>query len=209
MKIKQFNIIFIILVFFACVKKQENQQIQEQIGKILFFEGNVTINNQLIQNNDHKIQYGDIIKTAEKSKIRFIIKDGLIIQLNQNSEFTLNYENKKFNLKLKKGWIAAVKNQDENQMDIEIPTAVASVRGTSICFKIESENSNYACTCNGKLHWHTKDGQMIEVAGEHHSARRFKEIDGKIQIEEAGIEYHNDNIIKDLAKEINHTLNWE
>lgn len=97
----------------------------------------------MIQNIDQKIQNNDKIQTGENSKIRFVIKDGLIIQLGENTEFILNYQGNKYYLKLQKGWIAAVKKSDENAMDIILPTALASVRGTSFCFKIESENSNY------------------------------------------------------------------
>jgi len=63
----------------------------------------------MIQNIDQKIQNNDKIQTGENSKIRFVIKDGLIIQLGENTEFILNYQGNKYYLKLQKGWIAAVK----------------------------------------------------------------------------------------------------
>jgi hypothetical protein len=50
----------------------------------------------MIQNIDQKIQNNDKIQTGENSKIRFVIKDGLIIQLGENTEFILNYQSNKY-----------------------------------------------------------------------------------------------------------------
>lgn len=205
----QFLLIFInfFLYIFSCNKTQNNKQ--EFAGKIIFSEGNVMLNKKPIQDQNQLISWKDVIETGENSKVRFIIKDGLIIQLNQNSVFSMDHENNIYKLNLQKGWIAAVKNNDGNQMDIITPTAIASVRGTSLCFKVESEQSVYGCTCNGTIHWHTKDGKTLQIESIHHNASRFIDKQGSIEIQKASLEYHDDTIIEDLAKIIHHELNWK
>lgn len=169
-------------------------------GLVVLVKGDVTRNGSVLAVGQ-KIVNGDQLRTAGDSAVEVIFGDGLIVRFGAESDVRVDANA----LRLNRGWIAAVKNADARSVDVVTPTATASVRGTSLCLKVESEISTYACTCNGTVHFHSKDGKELPLTGAHHVARTFAS-DGTVA--ESTLKYHDDSTIEELAPKIKHPLDW-
>lgn len=169
-------------------------------GLVVLVKGDVTRNGSVLA-IDQRIVNGDRLHTGAESAVEVIFGDGLIVRFGAESDVQLDANA----LRLSRGWIAAVKNADARGVDVVTPTATASVRGTSLCLKVESETSTYGCACNGTVHFHTKDGRVIPLTAAHHAARTFT---GDGQVVEAGLKYHGDALMEEMAAKIKHPLDW-
>lgn len=169
-------------------------------GHVVLLKGDVTRNGSALSLHD-RILNGDRLHTGGDSAVEVVFGDGLIVRFGSGSEVLVDAGA----LRLNRGWIAAVKNADARSVDVITPTATASVRGTSLCLKVESETSTYACACNGTVHFHTKDGKELPLTSAHHAARTFG-ADGTVA--ESTLKYHDDSTMEELAPKIKHPLDW-
>jgi hypothetical protein len=97
----------------------------------------------------------------------------------------------------------------EGRYIVKTPTVTAAIRGTSFCLKVEDLQSAYFCVCNGTINLkgsHEDHGD--NVSAKHHAARRYRVLDGETQIDEAGMLYHGDKDLEELAKIINEKIDW-
>jgi hypothetical protein len=174
-------------------------------GRVLLLTGTVTRNGEALA-VDAAVKQGDRIETAESSSVEIAFAKGLIMRLGANTKAILDLQASQ--VQLNKGWFAAVKNANEQKLEVVTPTAVAAVRGTSLCMKVESETSTYACTCNGTVHFHADGIAEEAVTAAEHSAMRFVKEGESIKKQEAGLEFHDNKGIETLAKKIDHPLDW-
>ncbi|OHD71226.1 MAG: hypothetical protein A2W19_10615 [Spirochaetes bacterium RBG_16_49_21] len=206
---KKTAIAMIICMLVSCGKKKDDIK-----TTIVSYVGQVTINGKAVSSIGETIKYGDIIETGDKSYCEMILNEKNILRLNETSTLVFNISEKESSLDLTKGWLAGVTKKifsKERTYLIKTPTAVAAIRGTSFCTKVEAPDSTYFCVCNGKIELKKSGGETGDmVESPHHSARRFKkEGDKTISIDKnPGLLYHNDEGIEAMAKEINVTVDW-
>jgi hypothetical protein len=175
-------------------------------GRVILLTGAVVRNGEALS-IDAVVKQGDRIETGKNSAVEIIFAKGLIILLGANTRAVLDL--KASQIQLNQGWFAAVKNASEQKLEVVTPTTMAAVRGTSLCMKVESDTSTYACTCNGTVHFHAKGiGEEVVTVSEH-SALRFVKEGETIKKETAGLEFHDSAGIEALAKKIDHPLDWK
>jgi hypothetical protein len=121
------------------------------------------------------IQENDVIKTENDSYVNLQLSNGVIVRIGANSQVTLNQVLRKdnqeeYNLQLSQGEVLSKVEKDKKKqikLDIQSPTAIASVRGTE--FLVESKSNSTTIAVNeGKVEVSSIDGsqkQTIE-AGE-------------------------------------------
>lgn len=193
-------------------KPKEIQQ-KKSTAKVVFLTGVVKVNGEDTKIG-HVIKQDDVIETTKNASVRVQLDEKTMIKLNENSRLVYKIP-KESTIQLDKGWMSGItkrKFTKSGQYYIKTPTAAAAVRGTSYCLKVENPKSTYFCTCNGSIHQHgigdKEHGETVTAA--HHAGRRFvKQDDGSIKTEKAGLEYHSDADIEELAETIDETVNWE
>jgi Uncharacterized protein conserved in bacteria len=121
------------------------------------------------------IQENDVIKTENDSYVNLQLSNGVIVRIGANSQVTLNQllrkDNKEeYNLQVSQGEVLSKVEKDKKKqikLEIQSPTAIASVRGTE--FLVESKSNSTTIAVNeGKVEVSSIDGsqkQTIE-AGE-------------------------------------------
>jgi hypothetical protein len=207
-KIIAFILIALISTVFLSCKKETVENVE---AKIAFSIGTVTVNGSAVTIG-HIVNDGDIIETAEKSLMRLQIGDKTMIQLKADSRLVYKMESEQL-LQLDKGWMAGVtrgKLTKTGKYNIKTPTAVAAVRGTAYCIKVESEDSTYFCTCNGTTSQHPggDDSEYVDVTATHHNPLRYTRNGDSVTVEKAEMEYHDDDDIEGIAKMIGETIDW-
>lgn len=121
------------------------------VGSLNIYNGDVDIvraNKSVPGKNGNEIKSKDILKVHANSKASIILKDGSVIRLEAGSEIQidkLEYQNKKiknavFELKSGKLWSDVQPLSQGAQYQIETPSVVAAVRGTS--FDVEYNGSS-------------------------------------------------------------------
>lgn len=209
---KKAAILLAFVMVVSCAKKKE--ETSEIRAGILLYAGSVKLNSNALTASGVPVKYGDVIETGDKSFCEIIVNDKNIIKLGEKTELVFRLSEKDNFLELKKGWMSGVTKKiftKEQTFLIKSPTAVASVRGTSFCTKVENPDSTYFCVCNGKIELKKSDGTSAEmVENAHHGSRRFKKVNGALVIDKnAGLLYHDDKGIEELAKKINVAVDWK
>lgn len=180
-------------------------------GELIFALGDVKVNSQKATNGT-VINYKDVITTGRGSVARIRVANKTVIQLKQNSKLQYLLQDKEGELKLSQGWMSGVTRKiftKEGKYRITTPTATAAIRGTSYCLKIENPESTYFCVCNGTINLKGLDHDHgDDVSAAHHAGKRFKLSNGLINVEDAGMLYHKDNDLEELAKIINEKIDW-
>lgn len=195
--------LFLVSLLIQCEKPAAPVGLTE--GRVLLLTGTVTRNGESLA-VDAAVKQGDQIETGDASSAEIVFAKGLIMRLGPNTKAVLDLQASQ--VQLNKGWFAAVKNANEQKLEVVTPTTVAAVRGTSLCMKVESETSTYACTCNGTVHFHADGIAEEAVTAAEHSAIRFVKEGESVKKEEAGLEFHDNAGIETLAKKIDHPLDW-
>lgn len=118
------------------------QKTSAEIGKIQVFSGNAEIKSGG-KTSDAKTGQGvkikDTIKVSSGSKVSIVLKDSSVIRLDENTEVevgNLEYGGQKikdasFKLITGRLWSRVAPLESDGNFDVETPTLVASVRGTS------------------------------------------------------------------------------
>lgn len=178
-------------------------------GHIIDIEGDVAVNEKPAKIGD-KIRYGDRVVTGKEASCIIKVSDDSIIQIKNDARMTFNISEveKESAISLLSGWFAAIlKNK---HVSIHTPTAVAGIRGTIVCIKVESDVSTYTCTCNGTIDYSARGDKAVQtITAVHHKARYFLKMnDGKIVSTPGHMRYHQDSDIEALAEKIGLSINW-
>ncbi len=174
------------------------------------FSGDVLINSNMRAQAGMKIKAGDVISVGENSFCIIVINEKNVIRLNSGSLFRFNADSRHNILELEKGWMSGVfrkKFTKNGIFRIKTPTVTASVRGTSVCTRVEKPDSTYFCVCNGAVSLSSEDVEKLESA--HHSAIRFVKKQSSIIKTRPGLLYHDDKTLEDLAAVIGEKMDWE
>jgi hypothetical protein len=179
----------------------------------VYLQGEVTINGAPGQIGD-SVASGDTIKTGSDGVCEITFEGKNIVQIQAGSLAVLNFGEIGRGIQLQSGAIAAVlKNlastQTSNRFQIDTPTTVAGVRGTSFFIKVLSQDATYFCLCNGKINLQDNSGgNQMTLEAAHHTAVEYVRKDGKISVEKQPLLYHNDAEMQALADKIGYTIDW-
>jgi hypothetical protein len=209
---KQIFTIFIITIILlsGCAKKA-NDQVS---AKITALSGDVTVNGIKVSSPGKEIVFGDRIVSGEKSFCDIIVNEKNIFKLGAKSSIIYQISDSSNVLLLETGWFAGISRKiftRNREYLVKSPTAVASIRGTSFCAKVENPENTYFCVCNGSIDLKAGNGNSVEkVTSAHHAARRFtKDLNGKISINiNPGLLYHADAGVEALSKSIGEKIDW-
>ncbi len=201
-------VIFSVFTLVGCKPKEQ----KEALAKVDFISGAVSVNGKDAHVGD-SIKNGDVIETGDNSTARLRLDKKTMVQIKKNSRlvYKIPQEN---TLYLERGWMSGItkaKFTKSGSYTIKTPTVAAAVRGTSYCLKVENPKSTYFCTCNGTIHQHGlhDEDHAEDVSTPHHAGRRYVQgEDGKIAVKTAGMEFHTDQDLEDLAKTIDETIDW-
>ena len=97
-----------------------------------------------------------------------------------------------------------------NRFQIDTPTIVAGVRGTTFYVKVLNINSTYFCLCNGEVHLQdSAGGDKMALEAAHHSAVEYNREDGIFRVTKRPLLYHTDAEMQAFANKIGYTINWK
>ncbi|GIX42038.1 MAG: hypothetical protein KatS3mg129_1771 [Leptospiraceae bacterium] len=136
----------------------------------------------VINNNQKKeikintiLNENDIIKTEKDAYVNLQLSNGVLIRVGGNTQITLNKivrkdNNEEFGIQLSQGEVLSKVEKDKKKkikLDIQSPTAIASVRGTEFFVEAEKDSSTIAVN-EGKVEVSSIDGSQKQTveAGE-------------------------------------------
>ena len=116
-------------------------------------------------------------------------------------------------VELKSGAIANVLKKltktDKSLFRIKTPTALAAIRGTSFFVKVEDQAKTYICDCNGVIQVSDISGDNSRaVEASHHKGMRIVKTGSGFKLHDAGMLYHTDADIEDIAEKIGVVIDW-
>ncbi len=181
-------------------------------GSVIFIEGTVSIDGKP---GEIGSALGAVtrIETGPASSCEIMFDGRNVVKIMQNTFADLDFSKVRKEIKLQKGGVAAVLKKVEtlagkDSFLISAPTAVAGVRGTTLCVWADADNS-YVCACNGKVHTiDAKGSNEQDLEASHHMARLYSVKDGSISVAQAGMEHHTDAIVEALAAKIQYKIDW-
>lgn len=182
-------------------------------GTVEYVQGDVTINGAATQIG-RTVNSGDTVKTGGDGICEITFEGKNIVQIQVNSLAVLNFGEIGRGIQLQSGSIAAVlKNlaatQTANRFQVDTPTNVAGIRGTSFFVKVLSQDSTYFCLCNGRISLQDNSGgNQMTLETAHHWAVEYVRRDGKVTVEKQALRYHNDAEMQALASKIGYTIDW-
>jgi len=220
------------LAFLSCSQKQQNTPQAAPVnpasgttaqagaatpstltGTIDYVDGTVTVNGKTAQLGE-TIHTNDAISTGDASIAEITFSGRNIIQIQPNTDATINFTGAERGLQLSSGSAALVLKHlalqgTSQQFSVYTPTAVGGVRGTAFFVKVESIDSTYVCLCNGELWLHDiAGGNTSTLTAAHHKAVRFVRAGNVIREAPAPLLYHDDAQMQALAKKIDYTIDW-
>jgi hypothetical protein len=96
-----------------------------------------------------------------------------------------------------------------NDFELITPLTTAGIRGTAFFVKVESTDSVYFCNCNGIINLADINGHnKIQLKAEQHRAVRYIKTAGEISQSSAGLLYHSNKEMDELATKINYKIPW-
>ncbi len=209
---KTFASILILLIAVLGIHCKKSESKHAIDATIVFVEGTVTVNN-VQANKGASLHYGDVIKTGEDGICRVQIGSKNILQIGKSSELLFNISDVEHTLQLNKGWLGGVTKKiftKQGKYLVKTPTVVASIRGTSFCVVAQSNDTSYFCVCNGTINLKGNNSEQEEdVTAAHHKGLWFeKDKTGNVVVKEAGLLFHDDKGLEQLAQSINETIDW-
>lgn len=203
-----------ILILALIVYPLANGQGESTKARIIFIKGSVLLNGKKAKKGD-ELKLKDKLETKDKSLCIFKVGSKNIFKIKDNARLIYNITGEKgSHIKLEKGYMGGIvkykKILAKDEFKINTPTLIAGVRGTSFAINVESDKQVYFCTCNGTVNFKDKNGkQEHSNTNARHGAERFiLQDDGSVKIKKAGLEYHNDDDVEDLALEIDEEIDW-
>ncbi|TAL32704.1 MAG: hypothetical protein EPN93_15470 [Spirochaetes bacterium] len=195
------------VVFSACGKAGKPGEIT---GTITIAVGEVTVNGKLAKAND-TVKFGDVIETKKDAKCRIIVDGQNVIETWKESLLVFKLTQGDGLLELKSGSMGALlKNLKKvKEFRVTTQTVAAGIRGTAFCINAETPDKTYTCTCNGKVAYKAEgQGKETVISAAHHKAAYYERVDGKIKDKEAGMLYHTDAKMEELASSIGVKIDW-
>ena len=179
-------------------------------GKIVYLEGEVTVNNASVEIGDPVLD-SDIVATGPDSYCEIVFGGKNVFRLEENTVADIDWSGSSVNIN--KGAIGAVFTKleavvaSEDVFSVKTPTAVAGVRGTVFYIKVEDPENTYICICNGELDL-GETYKDLNVAADHHKAYRFTGTGDSVSYTSAGMLYHDDPKMESIAQNIDYSIPW-
>ncbi len=110
---------------------------------------------------------GDKIKTGEMARAAILLDDGSLVRLNANTELILKDKKpgkQKSRLQLMMGHLWAKISKQENQLEIETPTAVAAIKGTRLELIFTPDGQTTLIVWDGLVGLNNALGQILVEA---------------------------------------------
>jgi len=182
-------------------------------GRILTAEGDVRVN-RLPAESGSPISDGSTISTGPDSYCEIEFLKGNIIRIDRDTLITLSFAESA--MILKKGSAAGVLRNltllmlgANKAFNIESGSVVAGIRGTTFYVRREDPDTTYFCLCNGTVTVSDSKQQLTQpLQAVHHSALRIRDVNGRLEMSRAEMEYHDDMFMEDLAGKIGQTMDW-
>ncbi len=183
-------------------------------GEIVYLEGDVFVDGSAAQFGT-VIRPGAVIETGGSSLCDVVFGEKNVIRIYENTITELDMYTGR--AELKKGSLGAVLyrltsfiSPDGAKFQVSSPDVVAGVRGTALYLKIEDDGQTYFCTCYGKIQLEAPTGKARRtVEAYHHRAYRYiTGEDGKVRLERALKEHHDDISMEAIAKRIGEQIEW-
>lgn len=209
---KIYGLFIVLVITVSNMYCKKETVVQPMNATIVFVNGAVTVND-MEASAGTLLQYGDVIKTSDNGICRIQIGDKNVLHIGKSSELVFNISDKGNELLLNKGWLGGVTRKiftTESKYFVKTPTVVASIRGTSFCIVASSADKSYFCVCNGSINLRGSSMEKGEdVTAAHHKGLWFqKDKTGNVIIKEAGLLYHDDKGIEELAASIQERIDW-
>jgi hypothetical protein len=194
-------------VLSACGKAGKPGEIT---GTIAVAVGDVTVNGKPVKVND-TVKFGDVVETKKDAKCRIIVDGQNVIETWKDSSFVFKLKQGDGLLELNSGSLGAIMKNLKNVKEFRVTTktVAAGIRGTALCIKAESPDKTYTCTCNGKVAYKAEgQGKETMISAAHHKAAYYERVDGTIKDKEAGMLYHTDANMEEMASSIGVKIDW-
>jgi len=204
------SIILIISAVFIFANGKNETRLEGFKGNVEYLEGEVFINGA-IAHFGSVVSDNDIIKTGKNSYCDIVFNKGNIFKLEPNTLIEIKWNENQINIK--KGAMGSVFSRlhallpQGKLLSLNTPSASAGVRGTSFYIRVEDEKNTYICTCNGSLKL-SSGSESFQDTTRHHKAYRFTMEGNDTKISSAGLLYHNDESMNELAQKIGFTIPW-
>lgn len=183
------------------------------VGEVVYTEGRATLNGAAVEIGA-PVRPGDRIITSADSQVEIAFGSRNIIQFRENTDSLI--ETAWSGVELKTGTIAAVLNGldklgfgGEKRFQVQTSTAVMAVRGTTFFIDHLDDDEAYFCTCNGKLHLETPNGEFAQdTEAYHHDAVWYVRTADGIKAFPSGLHYHDDEMLNDIAVKVGTRVGW-
>lgn len=201
-------LIFSLIITSGCMKQNTNQT----NIRLLSYKGNVLVDGKSAMLNQ-VLPTTVSVKTSENSFCYIIFNDLNIIRIFPDTEIVINFNEKLKEINLNQGGVGQVlrklQKSDGEVYRITTPTSVIAVRGTTFLVKCINKNETYVCDCNGRIDVSDKElDQKKTIQAVHHEAVVVTKENNIIKIKPAGMLFHNDSDIENLASLINQKIDW-
>jgi hypothetical protein len=182
------------------------------VGEVVYLEGSVQIDGKEAEIGQQLRSIVTVVTgPASSCELTFAGKNA--VRVAQNARATIDFSKAVVDIDLAAGGVTSVLRKlqtvaGNDAFRIRTQTAVAGVRGTSFCVWTD-DTSTYVCSCNGTVH--TEDaagGNAFSTTAAHHSARFYRRTGAGISVEDAGILFHTDESVSDLAARIGEKIDW-
>lgn len=183
-------------------------------GTIHYLEGEVTVNRRPAEIGQI-VGLGSAIETGSGSMCEIVFGEKNVFRLLENTlaAFSLN----EATIELKRGAIGAVFNkltgldaEGPGSFRIQSPQVVGGVRGTAFFIKAVDEATTYLCTCFGTIEQQGVGSKSSnEVSAGHHAAYTYTVTGNGIRTQKAGLLYHDDELMDDIARTIDAEIPWD
>ena len=182
-------------------------------GIVEYLEGDVTVNGSRADFGT-AVPSGSIIETGEGSYCEVVFADKNIFRVQESAIVEIKLAKGDSEINVKKGAVAALFGKldaltGDDYFEVRTGTTTAGVRGTAFFIKAIDAGNTYVCICNGELDVSEPSGRNSgKISSGHHKAYYYKDLDGKIEVSQAPLLYHNDEEMESLADRIDEKINW-
>ncbi|MFW5688922.1 MAG: FecR family protein [Spirochaetota bacterium] len=201
------------LVALLLVAAAATAQVGPGVGRVEFLQGDVRINGRAADFGQ-QVALGDWVQTGPRGSVEIVFERANVFRLGSNTVAVLNIGQSRQEVDLKHGSMAAVFERvrtlaGRGTFDIQTPTGVGGVRGTSFFLRVVDGDTTYVCTCNGTLELSPFGRDSFLESAAQHSAYYFRRADdGSVAVERAGEEFHDSDSLNRLAERIDVTIPW-
>jgi hypothetical protein len=199
-----------LVVFAGGKREREQEEIKPGKGFVAYFDGDVTVNGIPAVTGENVFD-GDRISTGTDSFCEIIFPEKNVFRIQQQSD--LVFGSREF--VLDRGSIAVVTDKlkrlafNNDSLSVRTSSAVAGIRGTVFFIKKEDENNTYVCICRGKINTYAWDGKGKSTdESTHHKGIRLTRTEGRVKRSDAGLLYHDDELMEEVASRIGLEINW-